>query len=143
MTAGAEASLKGLIIQSLKAIRIIESAVTFYLDESATDGGTPDAVVAGVLLNESHFDALDKRWKKLVADHHLGTSLHMKDFGKHGKHANLSEPEREAIFSDVVPIINTCKIYSIAATLTVAEYNSHFNPELKEEMGLYGIWTTE
>jgi hypothetical protein len=34
--------------------------VTCYLDESATDGSTPTAVVGGLLVNSSHFLGLDK-----------------------------------------------------------------------------------
>ncbi len=37
--------------------------VTCYLDESATDGGTPQAVVGGLQMNQAHFIGFDREWR--------------------------------------------------------------------------------
>jgi hypothetical protein len=59
--------------------------VTCYLDESATDGGTPQAVVGGLQMNESHFLGFDPAWREMLHDFGLEPALHMKDFGPHGR----------------------------------------------------------
>lgn len=56
-------------------------AVNCYLDESATDGGTPSAVVGGLVLNSSQLDHLDIEWSAMLHDFDLSPGLHMKDFG--------------------------------------------------------------
>lgn len=113
-------------------------AVNCYLDESATDGGSPEAVVAGVLMNRSRCVAFDASWTEFLNAHQL-KALHMKDFGSHGSLASLSETERRGIFRDAAAIINRHKLYSIAATITYAKYVSELKPSIRKAMSVYGF----
>src|SRR5579863_4398485 len=62
--------------------------VECYLDESGTDDLSPTAVVGGLVLNRSGFGRLNARWTEVCKAHGL-PSIHMKDFGRHGKHGRL------------------------------------------------------
>ena len=113
-------------------------AVNVYLDESATDGGSPEAVVAGILTNKSRFLEFQDEWEGLLNRHAL-RMFHMKDFGAHGTLATLTAAQRSAIFSDAVRIINAYKIYSVAATLNFAKYRELLPQEIQEAMSVYGF----
>jgi hypothetical protein len=113
-------------------------AVNLYLDESATDGGTPEAVVAGILTNRAGFLGLDESWKECLASHKL-KALHMKDFGQHGSLAALQAEGRKAIFSDAVSIINKYKLYSVGASITYAKYMEKLSPAIRDAMSVYGF----
>ena len=113
-------------------------AVNCYLDESATDGGTEEAVVAGVLLNRERFLGLDEPWTDFLKAHQL-KALHMKDFGQHGNLAALQSADRKAIFRDAVSIINKYKLYSVGASITYAKYLEKLSPAIRGAMSVYGF----
>jgi len=119
----------------------LASVVTLYLDESATDDASPVAVVGGLLLNKSGFDSFNEAFPELLKKHHVPPPLHIKDFWRpKGRLANVSNDTKHALFTDLVPLINECKIYSIAATLTTEKYKRHFGAAFRKEgMGLYGV----
>src|ERR1017187_8054402 len=110
--------------------RRLANVLTSYLDESATDGGSPIAVVGGLLLQPDTFFYLDIDWEKAIAKHGAGSAIHMKDFGQHGKFGRWTEEARSSLFRDLAKIINEHKICSIAATLTTAQYGKYFAPHL-------------
>src|SRR5205085_1813100 len=116
------------------------SVVTLYLDESATDDASPVAVVGGVLLNQSGLQALEFDWAKMLAKYSIAAPLHIKDFRRpRGRLADVSVATKLALFTDVVEIINRCKIYSIAGTLTTAGYRAYFDERFRKQgMSLYG-----
>lgn len=114
-------------------------AVNCYLDESATDGGTPEAVVAGVLMDRDRFLAFDAEWKGFLAKHNLSPAFHMKDFGFHGRLGGIGPDERRAIFSDAVAIINRHKIYSVAATVNNEDYRRYLDKRIRDVMSVYGL----
>jgi hypothetical protein len=84
-----------------------------YLDESATDGGTPTAVVAGLLLSHDEFTWLDVEWEKAARKYGL-LAIHMKDFGKGGKLKDFPEEDRRGLFTLLAKIINDHKGWSVA-----------------------------
>jgi hypothetical protein len=102
-----------------------QSAIlTWYLDESGTHEGAPIAVVGGMLLNKSGFDALDKAWDIILARHGIPPPLHMSEFRRpDGRLADFANDSRHALFSDVVKVMNGHKIYSVAATLTAEQFH--------------------
>jgi hypothetical protein len=51
----------------------------------------------------------------------------MMEFGNHGTLAHLRSEERRALFTDIVPIINRNKVFSVASTLSAANYRKHFD----------------
>ncbi len=118
----------------------LASVVTLYLDESATEDSAPVAAVGGVLLNASGFDAMDGEWLEILRKHNVDPPLHMKDFRRpDGRLADVTNATRLLLFSDVTELINRCKIHSIAATLTTADYRKHFSKDFRQtKLGLYG-----
>jgi hypothetical protein len=118
----------------------LASVVTLYLDESATDDNAPLAVVGGLLLNKSRFEAFDRAFPEVLKRHRVPGPLHMKDFRRpDGRLADITNDTRRLLFTDVVQLINECKLYSLAATLSTASYKKHFEARFRKEgMGLYG-----
>jgi hypothetical protein len=111
---------------------------TCYLDESGTDDLSPTAVVAGFMMNEPRLDSFDTAWRSMLQKHHI-LSIHMKEFRQHGKLHHLTVEQRRALFADVVPIINDHKNFSVAGTLTTAEYDAHLSSLFdRKMMGVYG-----
>ncbi len=114
-------------------------AVTCYLDESATDRGTPTAVVAGLLINKSHFIGLDKKWNAMLDEFGLRPGFHMKDFGLHGRFADMSPETRRRIFDRVLQIIRDHNICTLAVTLEHAQYRAVFPEDSERAMSQYGL----
>jgi hypothetical protein len=96
-----------------------------YLDESATDGGSPVAVVAGILLNWNQYAWLDIEWEKAIKQFGL-KAIHVRKIGPAGDLAGVPEGERRALFAQLAKIINENKGWSIAATLSSDEFKAHF-----------------
>lgn len=136
-------SLDGLwwVMHQSEDPKRLASVVTLYLDESATDDAAPIAVVGGLLLNKEGFESLDEAFPKLLKKHGVPPPLHIKDFRRpQGRLANVSDETKHALFMDLVPLINSAKLYSIAATLTTAQYKKHFEANFRKKgMGLYGV----
>ncbi len=114
-------------------------SLTCYLDESATDGGTPTAVVGGLVLNKSGFLFLDKKWKRMVDKFNLHPALHMKDFGSNGRYSAKTEDERRKVLTRAATIIKKANIYTIAATLEHEQYKSIFPSKMRKVMSPYGL----
>jgi hypothetical protein len=114
--------------------------ITCYLDESATDGGTPSAVVGGVVFNDSYFHAFDEAWRQLLGRHHLTPAFHMKDFKRNGRFASLGKRQRKLIFSEVVALVREYAILSLSSVLTVKDYNEVVDPFMQHNngMSIYG-----
>jgi len=55
-----------------------------YLDESATDGSTPIAVVGGLLLDWNRYAWLDMEWERALDSYGI-KALHMKNIGRRGQ----------------------------------------------------------
>ncbi|MBZ5594188.1 MAG: DUF3800 domain-containing protein [Acidobacteriia bacterium] len=116
------------------------AVVSWYLDESGTDDPSPTAVVGGLLVNKYHFGSFQGAWNPILKKHGIEPPLHMKDFRRpNGRLADVSNHQRKALFEEIVPLINTHKVYSMAATLTTAKYDQYFSKTFKKEsMGVYG-----
>lgn len=116
------------------------AVVTVYLDESGTDDAAPTAVVGGLILNKSGFLCFDDEWAEMLKEHAIAPPLHIKEFRRpQGRLANISNDARLALFSDAAKLINTYKIYSVAATVTSEAYKKHFDKQFRKEgMSIYG-----
>ncbi len=66
--------------------------------------------------------------------------IHMNEFGEHSRLGTFRSEERRALFTDLVNIINDNKHFSIAAALSTADYDKHFEGvfDKKKVMGVYG-----
>jgi hypothetical protein len=122
------------------AEEIQTAAVRLYLDESGTsDPGTPTAVVGGMIINRSHYDHFEPTWFDILKRHDVNPPVHMKEFGPNGKLGWLCVKQRRELFAELVTLINSHKIFSISATLSNSEYEENCPPELREELGVYGM----
>lgn len=119
------------------------AAVRLYMDESGTlDPGTPTAVVGGVIINKSHYEHFEPTWDDILFRHNIEPPLHMKEFGRHGRLGWLTEQQRKELFAEVVPLINSHKISSLAATLDNSEYEQHLPKELRDNYSVYAMCFT-
>jgi hypothetical protein len=116
------------------------AAVRLYLDESGGDDPrTPYAVVGGVLINQSHFLHFEEAWDLMLEKHGIAPPLHMREFGPHGRFANMTDRCRHELFLEVAALINSHKIFSIAATLSNEEYKTNFPKEGRDRFSVYGM----
>lgn len=113
-------------------------AVTCYLDESGTHGDSPQAIVAGWVLNRDSFLMFDVVWNNMLSQFAIESPLHMKEFGKHGRLGHLSYPDRYALFDQVAKIIDYFKIHSVAFVLDQAKFNKIIDLRIRKHMGVYG-----
>jgi hypothetical protein len=113
-------------------------ALSWYLDESATDGSTPVAVVGGLLLDEGSYLQLEPRWKSLLNEFSL-PALHLKDFGKDGKYADMDSRIKASIFSRASSIILELGIYTIECTVNHADHKDLFSRNAKKELTAYEL----
>jgi hypothetical protein len=113
--------------------------VTCYLDESAVDGSTPDAVVGGLQMNESRRSSFDALWRSLLHDFKLGSALHVIAFGQDGPYGPRSVDERRRIFESAVKLINEHKIYSFAAMLNADQYKSIIDGATGSRFSIYAM----
>jgi hypothetical protein len=114
--------------------------VTGYFDESATDGSTPTAVVGGMLINYENWGDLSDQWETLMGHFpELRPALHMKDFGQHGRFADMSASRRDSIFSEVAKIIDERRSYTLSASLDHADYNQRFSAATKANHSTYEL----
>src|SRR6267142_5247038 len=64
----------------------------------------------------------------------------MKEFGRpHGRFATVSDSCRFELFSEIAELINSHKIYSIAAALTNRDYRNQVSNEIREKFSVYGM----
>ena len=114
-------------------------ALTWYLDESATDGSTPTAVVGGVLLDELSYITLAEEWQKLIENLNLSPGLHMKDFGQHGRFAYMESDRLAEIFSRATGIIKELAIYTVECTVEHQDHREFFSRDAKKELTAYEL----
>jgi hypothetical protein len=113
-------------------------AVSCYLDESGTHGGSPQSIVAGLVLNQSGFLTLDTLWENLLARHNIVYPLHMKEFGPDGKFGHISIGDRKLLFDQAAKIINYNKIHSIAFVVDQSKFNTIIDKRIRRHLGVYG-----
>jgi hypothetical protein len=113
--------------------------VSCYLDESATDPSTPTAVVGGLLINSRYFIDLDREWRAMLDEFQLWPGLHMKDFGRHGRLADMPPGRRSAIFTRASEIIKDHNICTLAVTLEHGQYKAVLPLKVKRAMSPYGL----
>jgi hypothetical protein len=114
-------------------------AVTCFLDESATDGSTPCAIVGGLLINEIGHKLFLEDWERFLDRFSLWPGLHMKEFSKEGRFGNRTVSERKGVFSRAVDIINEYKIYSLSCCLPNDIYNDVMSDEAKKYHSQYQL----
>jgi hypothetical protein len=115
-------------------------AVRLYLDESGGDDpGTPHAVVGGVLIRHSFLLHFEDEWDQMLDAHGITPPVHMREFGTHGRFANISPCCRREFFLEIAELINCHKIASMAATLGNEEYKANVDEKVREEFSVYGM----
>lgn len=93
-------------------------AVSFYADDSGSHDGSTVAVVGGPLFAKKAFFGFPYEWDRCIRSHQVTPPIHMKDFSRpYGRLAGLSDEARQALFSDLVSLINQEKTYSLTASV--------------------------
>jgi hypothetical protein len=116
------------------------AAVRLYLDDSGSeDPGTPWAVIGGMLINYANFDSFETQWDDLLARYSIENPLHMKEFGKDGRFADIPNSCRYKIFSEVAELVEAHKVFSIGANIENSDYQKAFSKELRDVIGYYGM----
>jgi len=115
-------------------------SVRCYLDESGTHDQSPYTVVAGLCLNRNSFISLGKLWNELLRDMQIKPPVHMKEFGRpNGRLGYLTDAQRYLLFANITAIINSHKVYSIAATMDQKQFKEICRLHPKKEMSSYGM----
>jgi hypothetical protein len=116
------------------------AALRLYLDESGgADPNTPHAVAGGILVQRKHFIEFENAWDRMLAVRHLKPSLHMKEFGQHGRFGHLSVSERRKLFTEVAKLISVYRVNSISISLSNEEYEAKMPPEVQRVFSVYGM----
>lgn len=115
--------------------------LTFYLDDSGSDDGSPIVTCGGPAMSRIDFKHFSARWGKMYArnrfaGYSLEQPLHMSDFTGSGKYAGLRPEFKRALFRDVARLINEHKLYSLSITVPQAEFASELSDEVRN--GLIG-----
>lgn len=113
--------------------------VTCYLDESATDGSTPFAVVGGLILNDGGHREFTSDWRMFLDRFSLWPALHMKEFGLHGKLGKRRANETRDICRWAVDIIDGYKIYSLSCRLSNQAYATAFSEATRKNHSQYKL----
>jgi len=112
---------------------------TCYLDESATDGGSPIAVVGGVILESGDYELLAEEWSAMLDQFSIRPSLHRKDYGLHGRFVSMPSGKKSDVFASACSIIKTYRAYTISVTLSSADYRESLSDISKSEHSLYEL----
>jgi uncharacterized protein DUF3800 len=116
------------------------SSVRLYLDDSGSDDpGTPWATIGGMLINYAAFDSFETQWEDLLARYSIENPLHMKEFGKDGRFADVPNSCRYKLFSEVAELVEAHKVFSIGANINNSDYQKTFSKELRDTIGYYGM----
>ena len=114
--------------------------VRLYLDESGTnDPSTPEAVIGGMLINDSYHLHFEESWRVLLKEFGVQAPLHMREFTPHGRLANISSADRRRLFVRVVDLISYHRIASLAAVLTNQEYEAAIPLEIRNQFSVYAM----
>jgi len=115
----------------------MSSLLRSYFDESATDGGSPIAVIGGIMLQSDAYTWLDIAWQKAIVKHSVEPLIHMKDFGQHGRLRDFPIASRQSLFTDLVNIINEERTITVPATVSTKEYKHYFSKP--DKLDLYSV----
>lgn len=116
------------------------AVVTCYLDESGSEDLSATAVLAGLLLNRSNFFSFEQKWAGILTAHKIPKPLHMRDFRRGRRLAKIPKQLRTPLFDDVVELINSHKIISVAATITQGQFQKYFSKPIRRQfLSAYGM----
>lgn len=112
-------------------------ALAQYVDESGGDEHPRVAVMGGPVFARDGFLALTRQWVHTLDVHRVKPPIHMKEFARpHGRLAYLTNEERFSLFSDLVPLINQQKVYSLTVAVNNLTFQT-FSPK-SEYRGRFG-----
>jgi hypothetical protein len=92
-----------------------------------------------MLVDSSYYVNLDDEWGKMLDDFELRPALHMKDFGRHGRFADMKDDKQLKIFNRVAELIEYHKIYSMSASLEHKDYLDSFSVETRQNHSAYEL----
>jgi len=105
-------------------------ALAHYVDDSGGDGRAKVAVMGGPVFAKKNFLSLSRQWIHALDFHKVKPPIHMKEFARpDGRLAYLTNDERHALFSDLVPIINQQKAHSLTVSVNNLKFQEFFPTE--------------
>ena len=81
----------------------------------------------------------EAEWDQMLDRHGIAAPLHMKEFGPHGRFANIGKVCRHELIAEAAQLIITHRIFSIGATISNEEYKACVDKRLRERWSLYGM----
>ncbi|HWZ56183.1 MAG TPA: DUF3800 domain-containing protein [Verrucomicrobiae bacterium] len=116
------------------------AGVRLYLDESGTsDPSTPEAVIGGMLINDSYRPHFEESWRILLEEFGVQPPLHMREFTPHGRLAHISSADRRRLFARVVELIHHHGIATLAAVLANQDYEAAIPLEIRNQFSVYAM----
>lgn len=109
--------------------------IVCYVDDSGTQESGMSAVVGGPVIVKEDYGSFNLGWDHALTIHKVTGPIHMKEFGRpDGRLGYLTDDERQALFSDLVTVINNHKLYSISSSITEQEFSIRpVNPEAAQQ----------
>jgi hypothetical protein len=118
--------------------------LTFYLDDSGSDVGSPLVTCGGLLMSRLDCTAFSGRLIKMYERHQklpgppLEPPLHMTDFTGMGKYAGWYPEFKRVLFRDVAKLINEHKLYSLSIAVSQIEFSEELSEDVRT--GLIGSY---
>lgn len=105
------------------------SPITLYLDESGTDQESAATLIGGIYFRNVDRSAFRNDWRnEVLKRHRIVGPLHMKEFHRGGKLAQIKGQQRTELFRDVVKVIKRYRCASFSSPILAADYDTHLAP---------------
>jgi hypothetical protein len=94
-----------------------------YLDETGLDAETDLLWIAGYVADSTTWFDFSREWREGLREHRV-TALHMREFtASRGQFVGWSEPQRKALLTDAISIINAKDVHGIAVGVDKAAFD--------------------
>jgi hypothetical protein len=127
-----------LLHHSEESDRIL-MGLTYYLDDSGSDDGSPMVTCGGLVMDQPNFKEFSKRWARMYtrnqfAGYTLEQPLHMSDFFNMGKYAGLYPEFKRALFRDVAKLINEHKRFSASVAISQRDFEKELAKDVRNNL---------
>jgi hypothetical protein len=113
--------------------------LTFYLDDSGSDDGSPLVTCGGVVMSRIDHREFSNRLARMYARKKASGAiieppLHMSDFAGRGKYATLYPEFKRNLFLDVARLINDHKFYSISIAISQTDFYQVLSEDVRRNL---------
>jgi hypothetical protein len=71
--------------------------------------------------------------------HGISGPIHMKEFGPHGRFAQVTPEKRRGVFAEIAQVIDWYSLFTVGAWLSNDEFKAHFPETIRKAFGVYGM----